>query len=153
MTDEQIVVELERQLAEIPILKFMGVSLVSVKPGRVILKVPFDNSQNQQGMVFSGASASAMFAAGWCLVVSELLRRDMHNRVVISHPTIDFVKPLTEDFYVEAVFEDHFNLEDYLHTACQPIIKMWAVPVSGGPPDDALQISSSLYYILPAAEE
>lgn len=98
--------ELQQYIHEqIPITAAMGVQVLEATTGRVELSAPLGPNINHRETVFGSAAAIATLAA-WTLVLVRMRDEQLKGRLVISQNSMDYQKPITDDFTATATAED-----------------------------------------------
>lgn len=99
--------ELEQYLHEhIPMSAAMQVSVREVQPDRVVLSAPLKPNINHRDTVFGGSASALATLAAWSLVHVCLQTAGMSARLVIQHNSVDYQRPLTDEFVATAAFKN-----------------------------------------------
>jgi len=98
--------QLEQYLHDhIPLSAAMQVSVREVQPDRVVLAAPLKPNINHRATVFGGSASALATLAAWSLVHVCLDTAGMSARLVIQHNSVDYQRPLTDDFIAIATFK------------------------------------------------
>lgn len=85
---------------EIPLSKALGIRLLSWDGHALLLSAPLEPNRNHQGTGFGGSVYCAAVTAAWSLTELALADTGLKGTVVVQSGTIDYLEPVTEDFYV-----------------------------------------------------
>lgn len=95
---------LEHYLFEhIPISQALGVKVVIASPTRVVLGAPIAANINHKKTVFGGSLHALATLTCWSLAFINL--NDLGVEIVIHSSDIQYLRPVTQDFLVECVFD------------------------------------------------
>ena len=100
--DESLEAYIHRQ---IPITAHMGVQIVEATPQRVELSAPLAPNINHRETVFGGSAAAVATLAAWTLVLVRLREAELSGRLVIARNSMEYQKPITDDFTAVSNFE------------------------------------------------
>lgn len=109
--------ELERILhAEIPLTRAMGVTVARLDPQGLTLGAPLAPNLNHKKTAFGGSLSTLATLAGWGLI--QLLVREYGGpvTVVIQESTVQYLKPVEQDFAATALRPPAPVLEKFLAT-------------------------------------
>lgn len=84
---------------EIPLSRAMGVQLYSWDGKALVVSAPLEPNQNHQGTGFGGSVYAVAVTAAWGLTELSLADLGLRGSVVVQNGTIDYVEPVTMDFY------------------------------------------------------
>ena len=93
--DESLEAYIHRQ---IPITAHMGVGIVDASVNRVELSAPLAPNINHRETVFGGSAAAIATLAAWTLVLVRLRDEGIAGRLVIARNSMQYGKPITDDF-------------------------------------------------------
>jgi len=88
--------------SHIPLVGAMELEFIKNDDTGVILKAPLSPNRNDKNTAFAGSVYSLLVLSGWSLVYSLLKRKGFSPDVVIASSTIDFLKPVSEDYTATA---------------------------------------------------
>ena len=100
--DESLEAYIHRQ---IPITAHMGVQIIEATPRRVELSAPLAPNINHRETVFGGSAAAVATLAAWTLVLVRLREAEIRGRLVIARNSMEYQKPITDDFTAVSKFE------------------------------------------------
>lgn len=111
MTTLTELADLEKEiLAKIPMLKVMGIKIQRLNADSCIVQVPLAPNHNHKNTVFGGSLYAACTAACYALLYSLQKQACVENRdLVIAQGKMRYLKPVDQDFYVEA----HIDLKQW----------------------------------------
>lgn len=90
---------------QIPITSHMGVAIVEATSQRVELSAPLALNINHRETVFGGSAAAVATLAAWTLVLVRLREAEIRGRLVIARNSMEYRKPITDDFTAIASFD------------------------------------------------
>ncbi|KMQ74171.1 thioesterase domain-containing protein [Marinobacter subterrani] len=85
---------------EIPLSRALGIQLHSWDGHSLLLSAPLEPNRNHQGTGFGGSIYCAAVTAAWGLTELALWDMGLRGSVVVQNGTIDYLEPVTMDFYV-----------------------------------------------------
>ncbi len=85
-------------LTEIPITKYLGISVESYDNLCLTLKAPLANNMNHKGTAFAGSLNSLITLSGWGLLWLVLREYNLSAQVVIQDSECNYLLPVTSDF-------------------------------------------------------
>lgn len=98
--------EFQQMLYEkIPLTQAMQLKIKSIDGNTISIFAPLEPNINDKGTVFGGSSVSLMIIAGWSLIKLHLLQLKLNHDLVISRNQCQWLKPLSENFFIEASYE------------------------------------------------
>jgi thioesterase domain-containing protein len=83
---------------DIPITHSMGILAEKYDATGLFLKAPLARNTNPKGTAFAGSINALLTLTGWGLIWLVLKELDMLGDIVIQNSTINYVRPVTEDF-------------------------------------------------------
>lgn len=84
---------------EIPLSRALGIELHSWDGSALLLSAPLELNSNHQGTGFGGSVYSVAVTAAWGLVELALADLGLKGSVVVQTGSIDYLEPVTSDFY------------------------------------------------------
>jgi thioesterase domain-containing protein len=90
--------------SRIPLAKFMRVSVVEVKPDRLVITAPLEPNANVHQTLFGGSAASIALIAAWSLLFTRMSAMGVTGTVVVHKHSMTYVRPVTGRFTAEARF-------------------------------------------------
>jgi thioesterase domain-containing protein len=85
---------------EIPLSRALGIQLHSWDGHSLLLSAPLEPNSNHQGTGFGGSVYSAAVTAAWGLTELALWDLGLKGNVVVQSGNIDYLEPVSSDFYV-----------------------------------------------------
>jgi thioesterase domain-containing protein len=85
-------------LTEIPITRYLGVSVASYDTNGLVLNAPLVNNVNHKGTAFAGSLNSLITLSGWGLLWLVLRENYLPAGIVIQDCKCDYLLPVTSDF-------------------------------------------------------
>ena len=82
----------------IPLSKAMEVKVVEVTKELVILAAPIKPNINHRATVFGGSASALAILSAWTLINFRLQGEGIHSRLVIQKNSINYDKPIVDDF-------------------------------------------------------
>lgn len=102
---------------EIPISRQMGVRDLDVKNESVSLLLPITPNRNHKSTLFGGSLYSASALACYGLFLAGLAERGLPgNNIVIAEGNIKYLKPVTGDIRIRAVWNTSEEKERFFQT-------------------------------------
>lgn len=104
---------------EIPITKYLGITVDSYDGERLTLKAPIGANINHKQTAFAGSLNSLVTLSGWGLLWIVLKELDITASIVIQDSTNSYLRPVTRDFSASCHKPDPANivkLENTLRT-------------------------------------
>ena len=83
---------------QIPLSKAIAVRVVEVTNNFVILTAPLQPNINHRSTVFGGSASAVAILSAWTLINFRLEREGIQNRLVIQKNTMNYDKPITDNF-------------------------------------------------------
>ena len=90
----------------IPISKAMGITVVNIEPDMLVLKAPIALNINHRETVFGGSASAVAILSAWSLIHTKLLEEGMQSRLVIQKSTMQYIKPIEDDFTATCKIDD-----------------------------------------------
>jgi len=91
--------DVERYLHEhIPLSQAMGVRVARAAPDGVILTAPLAPNINHRETGFGGSASALAILAAWTLIHLRLSAAGIRCRLVIQRNSMQYLKPILEDF-------------------------------------------------------
>lgn len=96
---------------ELPISRFMQVSVQEVSQQKVLLCAPLPPNKNDKNTGFGGSLASLLFMAGWGWLFNTLKRLQLDADIVVQDSEIRYQRPTTGDLLAccEQPSSEEFN--------------------------------------------
>ncbi len=85
---------------EIPLSRALGIEVHSWDGHSLLISAPLEPNINHQGTGFGGSVYSAAVTAAWGLTELALGDLGLRGNVVVQSGNIDYLEPVTSDFYV-----------------------------------------------------
>ncbi|MCG7199843.1 thioesterase domain-containing protein [Marinobacter pelagius] len=85
---------------DIPLSRALGIQLHSWDGHALVLSAPLEPNRNHQGTGFGGSVYSAAVTAAWSLTELALWDLGLRGAVVVQSGNIDYLEPVTGDFFV-----------------------------------------------------
>ncbi len=82
---------------ELPISRFMQVSVAEVSEQKVLLRAPLAPNKNDKNTGFGGSLASLLFMAGWGWLFNALRRLEVDADIVVQDSEIRYHRPSVGD--------------------------------------------------------
>ena len=96
-------IDIEHYLHEhIPLSAAMGVRVVSASQKGVRLSAPLAPNINHRATVFGGSASALAILAAWTLLYVRLKAGGITARLVIQRNSMNYEKPMLDDFTAEA---------------------------------------------------
>ena len=103
-------------LAEIPITKYLGISVENYDNTCLVLKAPLANNVNHAGSAFAGSLNSLITLSGWGLFWLVLREYQLSARIVIQDSECNYLLPVISDFSAFCYKPEPYLLEKLVHT-------------------------------------
>ncbi len=84
---------------EIPLSRALGIELHSWDGSSLLLSAPLSPNINHQGTGFGGSVYSVAVTAAWAVTELALADLGLKGSVVVQTGSIDYLEPVTSDFY------------------------------------------------------
>src|SRR5690242_18828294 len=84
--------------SEIPITKYLGVTVISYDGKQLALRAPLEANINHKDTAFAGSLNALVTLAGWGLLWMILKEEELAAKIVIQDSTINYLLPVTKDF-------------------------------------------------------
>lgn len=97
----------------IPLAEKAGFSIDKVSSQEVLLQGPYKFNHNHHGTVFGGSISVIAVLTGWLLVREIAEEQSPGADDVVSRQDLEYLKPLSGDFYAEAKAPDVSDLESF----------------------------------------
>src|SRR3981081_3989276 len=85
---------------EIPITRYLSVSVASYQNGCLTLLAPLQENSNHVHTAFAGSLNAVMTLAGWGQLWLILKEYELEGQIVIQNSVIEYLKPVTDGFTV-----------------------------------------------------
>ncbi len=96
-------IDIEQYLHEhIPLSSAMGVRVLSASLQSVRLSAPLAPNINHRATVFGGSASALAILAAWTLLYVRLKAEGITARLVIQRNSMDYEKPMPDEFIAEA---------------------------------------------------
>lgn len=114
---------------QIPITEAMGFCVTEFTPDRVCVRARLEPNRNHKGTAFGGSISCLMIACGWSMVFANLkpLAPDAH--IVIQKSSIQYLRPITEDFTAVCEITDTAAREVFFTTYQKRQKARWGLQV------------------------
>ena len=89
----------------IPLVRAMGISVVSVSLDSVVLNAPLAPNINQHHTLFGGSASTVAIVAAWSLLHVRMLAQGIEGDLVIQRNTMEYLAPVTGAFTARSFFE------------------------------------------------
>jgi len=99
---------------KIPITKAMEVNVEEFNNFKVRLSAKLEPNINDKGTAFGGSITSLMTLCGWSMAFMVIMETDPQAQVVIQKSNINYLVPITGDFFAECVLGDGEVNEQFL---------------------------------------
>ena len=110
-------IDIEHYLhAHIPLSGAMGVRVLSASRESVRLGAPLAPNINHRATVFGGSASALAILAAWTLLYVRLETEGISARLVIQRNSMDYEKPMSDDFTAEARSPDDAVWERFIQT-------------------------------------
>lgn len=107
--------DIEQYLHEhIPLSGAMQVRVVSATPQGVRLSAPIAPNINHRATVFGGSASALAILAAWTLLYVRLKTEGISTRLVIQRNSMDYTRPMVDDFTAEACPPDDVVWEKFI---------------------------------------
>ncbi|HEY4382870.1 MAG TPA: YiiD C-terminal domain-containing protein [Ktedonobacteraceae bacterium] len=103
-------------LTDIPITKYLGISVESYDTTCLVLKAPLANNMNHKGTAFAGSLNSLITLSGWGLLWLILREYRLTARIVIQDSECNYLLPVTSDFSACCRKPEAYQLEKLVQT-------------------------------------
>ena len=90
----------------IPLSKAMQVSIETASSDRVVLHAPLQPNINHRDTVFGGSASAVAILAAWTLLYVRLQEAGLHSRIVIQRNSMQYERPIPDDFEAIAMIEE-----------------------------------------------
>jgi thioesterase domain-containing protein len=109
--------ELEKFLhAHIPITSQMQISVDEIDAQRVRMRAKLKPNENDKHIAFAGSIQSLLTICSWGMVFSLLYNIDKEVQLFIRRNSIEYTKPVDNDFTAECSIEDTHEREQFITT-------------------------------------
>lgn len=99
----------------IPLSRMMAVQVVEGDSTKLVLSAPFEINSNDKDTAFGGSIAALATLAGWAFLYLQLTPLfKTRLEIVIQKSKIDFLKPITQNFFAHAYRPDEATFELFL---------------------------------------
>lgn len=103
-------------LTDIPITRYLGISVESYDATSLVLNAPLANNMNHKGTAFAGSLNSVITLSGWGLLWLILRENRLSARIVIQDSTCDYLLPVTSDFSARCRKPEAIQIEKLVRT-------------------------------------
>lgn len=97
----------------IPLSKALGITIKEASSQRVIIQAPAHPNINHKKTIFGGSLHAVATLSCWCLAFINLKNLDVSVEIVIQNSQIDYLCPVTTDFYAECLFPPEENWQRF----------------------------------------
>lgn len=109
--------ELQQYLHEhIPLSKAMGIEVLAAIAAGVKLSAPLAPNINHRDTVFGGSAVALAILSAWSLLHIRLSEANISSRIVIQKSTMNYERPITEDFVASSSISDAANWSKFINT-------------------------------------
>ncbi len=109
--------ELQQYLHEhIPLSKAMGIEVLAAIAAGVKLSAPLAPNINHRDTVFGGSAVALAILSAWSLLHIRLSEANISSRIVIQKSTMNYERPITEDFVASSSIPDAANWSKFINT-------------------------------------
>ena len=109
--------ELTQYLHEhIPLSKAMGVEVLTATVAGVKLAAPLAPNINHRDTVFGGSAVALAILSAWSLLHIRLRAASISSRIVIQKSTMNYERPIIEDFVVSSLILDSTSWSKFMNT-------------------------------------
>ncbi len=109
--------ELQQYLHEhIPLSKAMGVEVLAATAEGVKLSAPLAPNINHRDTVFGGSAVALTILSAWSLLHLRLNQENISSRLVIQKSSMNYERPITEDFVASSMIPDSTTWSKFLNT-------------------------------------
>lgn len=98
----------------IPLSKAMAVSVTSINASGVILTAPLLPNINHRSTVFGGSISAVAILSAWTFVHVQLQVSSIPYRIVIQSNSIEYIKPIEEEFQAHCMTPPQQNWERFI---------------------------------------
>ncbi|MBE9168419.1 thioesterase domain-containing protein [Pleurocapsales cyanobacterium LEGE 06147] len=98
----------------IPLSKTMAVSVTSINGNGVILSAPLLPNINHHSTVFGGSISAVAILSAWTFVHVQLQILSIPCRIVIQSNSIEYIKPIEEEFQAHCMTPPRQNWERFI---------------------------------------
>jgi thioesterase domain-containing protein len=109
--------ELQQYLHEhIPLSQAMDVEVLVATAAGVKLSAPLAPNINHRETVFGGSAVALAILSAWSLLHIRLSEASISSRIVIQKSTMNYKRPITEDFVASSVIPDATTWSKFMNT-------------------------------------
>jgi thioesterase domain-containing protein len=109
--------ELQQYLHEhIPLSKAMSVEVLAATVQGVKLSAPLAPNINHRETVFGGSAVALAILSAWSLLHIRLSEASISSRIVIQKSTMNYERPITEDFVASSMIPDATAWSKFMNT-------------------------------------
>ncbi len=101
---------------QIPLLTHMGLGELSFDGSKLILPAKLAPNVNDKGTGFGGSIATLATISGWCLTTLILKQHKLECDVMIKESSMQYLRPITADFYAEVAIPSQDEAEHFIAT-------------------------------------
>lgn len=91
---------------QIPLSKVMGIKIKEADVNQVILSAPLALNINHTYTAFGGSVSAAAILSAWLLLHLRVTQENLPVSLVIQKNTINYKKPITDDFLAVCCLDD-----------------------------------------------
>jgi thioesterase domain-containing protein len=99
---------------QIPLLTHMGLGDLAFNGKTLTLPAQLEPNINDKGTGFGGSIASLATISGWCLTTLLLKNRELDCDVMIKDSNMQYLLPITGDFFAEVTLPDEDEVNAFL---------------------------------------
>ena len=103
-------------LSEIPITRYLGISVASYDLSCLTLHAPLANNLNHKGTAFAGSLNSLLTLSGWGLLWLILREYQLSAHIVIQDSECNYLVPVTGDFSASCQRPEPLQIEKLIAT-------------------------------------
>lgn len=99
---------------QIPLLTHMGLGDLAFDDKTLTLPAKLAPNVNDKGTGFGGSIATLATISGWCLTTLLLKNRELDCDVMIKDSNMQYLLPITGDFFAEVALPDEDEVNAFL---------------------------------------
>ena len=100
--------------AEIPLTKFIGISVEQYDKKSLTLSAPLEKNINHKNTAFGGSLYCVSVLSGWGLVHLLLKERGLSGHIVIQESNTQFIKPVTTQISACSAFSSDKQVQTFV---------------------------------------
>ncbi|MBV35228.1 MAG: thioesterase [Rickettsiales bacterium] len=99
---------------EIPITQALDIRIKELTESSIRVMAPFEANKNIHNTAFAGSIYTVATIAGWSLVTSLALQRNLEGSVVLAKANIQYKKPINGDIVAECRVESDDLIDSFV---------------------------------------